>query len=57
MLETITDILNKLRKDDVKNVFVHWREKCQWVADHNGKFDPNERKASSFDIVSLDLSP
>jgi hypothetical protein len=29
-------------------VFVHWKERCQWVADHNGEFDPNQLKAKLF---------
>jgi hypothetical protein len=40
LLETITEILSELPKDEVKSVFVHWK-KMQWVADHNGEFDPN----------------
>jgi hypothetical protein len=42
MLETITEILSELPKDEVKGVFLHWKERCRWVADHNGEFYPNQ---------------
>jgi hypothetical protein len=41
VLETITVILSELPEDEVKNVFVHWTERYQWVADDNEEFDPN----------------
>jgi hypothetical protein len=41
MLEMITEILSELSKDEVRSAFVHWKEKCQWVADYSGEFDPN----------------
>jgi hypothetical protein len=40
-LETITEILSELPKDEVKSVLVHWKERCQWVGYHNGEFYPN----------------
>jgi hypothetical protein len=40
MLETITETLNELLQDEAKSAFVHWKEKCQWAADHNGEFYP-----------------
>jgi hypothetical protein len=39
--ETITEILNELAKYEVKSAVVHWKERCQWIADHNGEFYPN----------------
>jgi hypothetical protein len=36
MLETVTEILSERPKDEVKNALMHWKERCQWVADHNG---------------------
>jgi hypothetical protein len=48
VLETITKILNEPPQEEVKSVFVHWKERCQWVADHNGEFDPNQLKAKLF---------
>jgi hypothetical protein len=41
VFDTITEILSELPKYQVKSVFVHWKERCEWVADHNGKFYPN----------------
>jgi hypothetical protein len=41
VLETITEILSELPKDQMKSAFVHWKERCQWVADRNRGFDPN----------------
>jgi hypothetical protein len=41
VLDTITEILRELPKDDVTRALVHWKERCQWVADHNGEFYPN----------------
>jgi hypothetical protein len=41
VLETITEILSGLPKDEVKRAFVHWKERCQWVADYNGEFYQN----------------
>jgi hypothetical protein len=41
VLDTITEILSELPKDDVKRAFVHRKERCQWVADHNGESYPN----------------
>jgi hypothetical protein len=42
VLETITETLRKLPKDEVKSGSVHWKERCQWVADHNGEFYPTQ---------------
>jgi hypothetical protein len=41
LLETITETLSELPKDEVQSAFVHWKERYQWVADHNGEFYPN----------------
>jgi hypothetical protein len=41
LLETVTEIRSELPNDKVKSSFVHLKEKCQWVADHNGDFWPN----------------
>jgi hypothetical protein len=41
VVETITEILRELRKDEAKSAFVPWKERCQWVADHNERFPPN----------------
>jgi hypothetical protein len=35
-LETATEILSGLPKDELKNVFLHWKKRCVWVADRNG---------------------
>jgi hypothetical protein len=40
VLKTITEILREAPSDEVKRALVHWREICQWVADHNGEFYP-----------------
>jgi hypothetical protein len=29
VLETVTEILNEFPKDEVKNAFLHWKERCQ----------------------------
>jgi hypothetical protein len=29
VLEMVTEILNKSPKDEVKNAFLHWKERCQ----------------------------
>jgi hypothetical protein len=54
VLEMITEILSELPKDKVKRVFVHWKERCQWVADHVGSSIRISETPSCFDIVSLD---
>jgi hypothetical protein len=41
VLETIIEILSEPFNGEGKSVFVHWKERCQWVAGHNGEFDPN----------------
>jgi hypothetical protein len=41
MLETITEILGEPPKDEVISAFVHWKERCQSVANYNGEFYPN----------------
>jgi 4-alpha-glucanotransferase len=41
VLETITEILSELPKNKVRNAFLLWKEKCQWVTDHNSEFYPN----------------
>jgi hypothetical protein len=41
VLETTTEILSESAKDEVKSAFVHWKEGCQWMADHNRRFYPN----------------
>jgi hypothetical protein len=43
MFETITEILSELPIDQVKSAFMHWKEKCQWLTDHNGELQRGER--------------
>jgi hypothetical protein len=39
VFKAVTEILNAFLKDEAKSVFLHWKERCQWVADHNGELD------------------
>jgi hypothetical protein len=39
--ERATEVLSGRPNDEVKNALLHWKERCQWVADHNGEFHPN----------------
>jgi hypothetical protein len=41
LFEIVIEILIGLPKDEVKSTSEHWKEKCQWVADHDGEFYPN----------------
>jgi hypothetical protein len=41
LFEMVIEILIDLPKDEMKSTFVHWKEKCQWVVDHDGEFYPN----------------
>jgi hypothetical protein len=41
VLEMTTEGPSELPKDEVKKAFVPSRERCEWVADQNGEFDPN----------------
>jgi hypothetical protein len=45
VLETVTEILSELRKSQGKSAFRHWKERCQWVAEHTGEFYPNQLNA------------
>jgi hypothetical protein len=42
VLETFTEVLSGPPKDEMKSVFLHWKQRCQWVAEHNGEFDPSQ---------------
>jgi hypothetical protein len=45
VLETVTDVLSGLPKDDVNSAFLDWKERFQWVADQNGEFYKNQLNA------------
>jgi hypothetical protein len=38
VLETVTDVLSGLPKDEVNSARLDWKERCQWVADQRGEF-------------------
>jgi hypothetical protein len=44
VLETITEILSELLKDEV-NAFLHWKKRCAWVPDDHGGVYPNQLNA------------
>jgi hypothetical protein len=48
LLETVTEILNELPKNEVKLYFLHWKKRCHWAADHNREFYPRELNGHIF---------
>jgi hypothetical protein len=41
VLETFTEILREVPKDERKCAFLHWKERCKWVAEQDGEFYPD----------------
>jgi hypothetical protein len=41
VLETAAETLSELLKDEGKTALLLRKERCQWMANDNGEFDPN----------------
>jgi hypothetical protein len=41
VLETVTEILNGLPKDEVRDALLHWRKRCQSLPSQTREFYPN----------------